>query len=165
MPLANRPISRANSHRPADQQHGEPLVPGQQPGEPLVPGQQEARDHLLSLGAERQLAGPRVTGVAATADQAQAFQPLGLAGDRGRVDAEPFGQFGDAQAGVLRIQRVQDGQPGLVDVDPGLLQQEVVQPGLLEPRASECSADSIAAIVSSSAASRPGGGGAGLTWG
>jgi hypothetical protein len=31
------------------------------------------------------------------------------------------------------VQRVEDRQPGLVDVDARLLENEFVQPGLLEP--------------------------------
>ena len=106
---------------------------GEQHGEPLMAGEEEPADGLLPLLAEPQPGRPRVVGVAGAADQAQAFEPLGLAGHRGSVDAQPFGQVGDAQAGLFRVQRVEDRQPGLVDIDAGLLEDEFVQPGLFEP--------------------------------
>ena len=113
-------------------------------------GEEEAADRLLPLGAEPQPAHPRIVNAPGPADQAQAFESLGLAGHRRGVDAQPFGQIGDAQAALLRVQRVQDRQPGLVDVETRLLEDEIVQPGLLEPSGQRCSADSMSAIVLSS---------------
>ena len=96
-------------------------------------GEEEAADRLLPLGAEPQPAHPRIVNAPGPADQAQALESLGLAGHRRGVDAQPFGQIGNAQAALFRVQRVEDRQPGLVDVETSLLEDEIVQPGLLEP--------------------------------
>jgi hypothetical protein len=91
---------------------------GEQHGEPLVAGEEEPLDRLLALRAEPEPAGPGVVGVTGPADQADTLESLGLAGDGRCVDAQAFGQVGDAQAGLFRVQRVADGQAGLVDT-PG----------------------------------------------
>jgi hypothetical protein len=108
--IAGEPADQAGEVLPFP---GRPV--GEQRGEPLMTGEEEPLDRLLPLLAEPQQGRPRVLGVPGPADQAQAFESLGLAGDRGSVDAQPFGQVGDAQADLFRVQRVEDRQAGLVD--------------------------------------------------
>jgi hypothetical protein len=106
---------------------------GQHGREPLVAHVQEAAERPLARGSEADQGRPGVGLVPAPADQALPFQLLGLAGDRRGVDAQPGGQLGDAQAGTRLPQDIQHGQAGLVEVDPGLPGEVLVQPALHEP--------------------------------
>jgi hypothetical protein len=106
---------------------------GQHGREPLVADLQEPAECPLAFGGEPDQGRPGVGRVPAAADQALPFELLGLARDPGGVDTQPGGQVGDAQAGPRLPQHVEHGQARLVQVDPGLAGEVLVQPALHEP--------------------------------
>src|SRR5450755_1075265 len=104
----------------------------QKPREPCPASDEEPGDRPAAPGGELQPDRPRVLPVPCPADKARPLELLRLAGHRRSVDAQPLRQIGQPQARPLEVEYVKDSQPGLIDIDTRLGEQELVQPDLLE---------------------------------